>query len=207
MSSPTPDQFILKAEQARNRALRSRTLMKAAAVTGVALAAVFVGQSFFYKPQVPPPPAPVVEKAPIVSGSVSQFSGIDKYSRPFLVHAQDGVQDAQVESLMHLKTVVGSFVRRGGGNVDVIADTADYDTKTKDLKLFGNVHFVEEARYTAVLQSAQVNMEQQKIATNQPVQVKTGDATILADAMETSEDGTVYLRGNVKAHFESEIGG
>ena len=206
MSSPTPEQFSLKAQQARNRALRSRTLMKAAAFTGVALALGFVGQGLFYKAQLPPVPVPVLEKAPIISGGVSQFSGIDKYSRPFLVQAQRGVQDDKVESLMHLKTVAGSFVRRGGGNVEVVADTADYDTKTKDMSLSGHVRFVEQDRYTAELQSAQVNLEQQKIATNQPVQVKTGDATVSADTMETSEDGAVYLRGNVKAHFTSEIG-
>ena len=206
MSSPIPDQFTLKAEQARNRALRSRTLMKMAAVTGVTLAFVFVAESLFYKPQQLREAPPPVEKAAIISGGISQFSGIDKYSHPFSVRAQRGIQDKQVESLMHLETVVGSFVRRGGRTVEVVADTADYDTKTKDLNLSGKVRFVEQGRYTADLQTAKVNLDQQAIATNQPVQVKTGDATVLADTMETSDDGTVYLRGHVKAHFESGFG-
>ena len=206
MSSPTPDHFTLKAEQARNRALRSRTLMKVASVAGVTLAFVFVAESLYYKPQPPREVAASVPKALIISGGASQYSGIDKYTHPFSVQAQHGVQDAQEESLMHLETVVGSFIRRGGGAVEVVADRADYDTKTKDLNLTGKVRFVEHGRYTADLQTAKVNLEQQAIATNQPVQVKTGDATVLADTMETSDDGTVYLRGHVKAHFESGFG-
>lgn len=207
MSSPTPEAFALKAAQARKRAERSRFLMKFAIVAGAALAVVFVGQSLYHKAQQPTEKQMALEKSPIIAGGYSNFSGIDKFSKPFLVRSENGVQDDKVESLMHLKTVTGSFVRRGGGDVQVLADAADYDTKTKDLSVAGHVRFEEPGRYIAYLQSAQVNLEQQKISTKEPVQVKTASATISAESMETSEDGsTVNLRGNVKAHFQSSVG-
>ena len=207
MFSPTPESFALKAAQARKRAERSRFLMKFAIVAGAALAAIFVGQSLYYKARQPADKQAVLEKSPIIAGGYSNFSGIDKFSKPFQVRSENGVQDTKIESLMHLKTVTGSFVRRGGGDVQVLADAADYDTKTKDLSVAGHVRFEEPGRYIAFLQSAQVNLEQQKISTNQPVQVQTAGATISADSMETSEDGsTVNLRGHVKAHFQSAVG-
>ena len=207
MSSPTPEAFALKAAQARKRAERSRSMVKIAAFAAAALAIIFVGQSFYYKKPTPPEMPPTVEKSEIISGGYSNFSGIDKFSKPFLVRSEMGVQDDKVESLMHLRIVTGNFVRRGGGDVQILSDTADYDTKTKDLAVAGNVRFEEPGRYVAHLQTAQVNLEQQKISTKQPVQVQTAGATISADSMETSEDGsTVYMRGNVKAHFQSELG-
>ena len=207
MSSPTPESFALKAAQARKRAERSRFLMKFAMAAGAALAIIFVGQSLYYKSKQPVEKSLALEKSPIIAGGYSKFAGIDKFSKPFLVRSEDGVQDDKTESLMHLKIVTGSFVRRGGGDVQVLADTADYDAKTKDLSVSGHVRFEEPGRYIAHLQDAKVNLEQQKISTNQPVQVQTASATILADSMETSEDGsTVNLRGHVKAHFQAELG-
>ena len=207
MSSPTPEAFAFKAAQARKRAERSRFLMKFAALAGLGLAVFFVGQSVFYKTQGHSEKQTAIEKSPIIAGGYSNFSGIDKFSKPFLVRSEAGVQDEKVESLMHLRIVTGSFVRRGGGDVQVLSDTADYDTKTKDLTVSGNVRFEEPGRYVAHLQTAQVNLELQKISTKEPVQVQTAGATISADSMETSEDGsTVYMRGHVKAHFQSELG-
>ncbi len=206
MSSHTPDSFALKAAQARKRAERSRLMVKFAAGAGVALAAAFVGQSLFRNAKKPPVPEASIEKAPAISGGYSNFAGIDKYNKPFLVRSEHGIQDEKVESLMHLKTVVGSFVRRGGGDVQVVADVAEYDTKSKDLSVSGHVRFEEPGRYVALLSSAKVNLEQQQIATKEPVQVKTSGATIFADSMETSEDGgTVFLNGHVKAHFQSDV--
>ena len=103
---------------------------------------------------------------------------------------------------MHLKKVNGTFVRREGGEVQVVADVADYELKTKDLKVSGNVRFEEPGRYVALLSSAEVNLERQRIVTKEPVQVQTSGATVSADSMETSEDGKlVILRGHVKAQF------
>jgi lipopolysaccharide export system protein LptC len=207
MSSPTPDSFVLRAEQARRRAARSRFLMKAAAAAGAIVVAVFVIQGFILAPKVIAPAPPPLEKPAQVSGSVSSFSGIDLNNKPFSVKAQEGLQDEHDETLMHLKTVVGSFVRREGGEVQVTADKADYEIKTKDLAVTGNVRFEEPGRYVADLSSAQVNLERQKIVTHDPVRVTTPGATVSADSMETSEDGKVVtLRGNVKAQFQTDMG-
>jgi LPS export ABC transporter protein LptC len=205
MSSPTPDNFSLKAEQARRRALRSRRLGYGAALIAVALAGVFVVQGVVHAPVAPPAP-PALEKAQSISGGFSSFSGIDINDKPFSVKAEHGVQDAHDETLMHLKTVIGAFVRRNGGEVQVTADNADYELKTKDLTVSGHVRFEEPGHYVAFLSSAKVNLERQRIVTKEPVQVETSGATVSADSMETSDDGKlVILRGHVKAQFAGSV--
>ena len=205
MSSPTPDSFAQKAQQARKRALRSRRLGYGAALIAAALAVVFIVQGVIHAPPAPPEP-PIPEKAQHIAGGFSSFSGIDINNKPFSVKALQGVQDSRDETLMHLKTVSGAFVRREGGEVQVIADSADYELKTKDLMVAGNVRFEEPGRYVAKLSSATVNLERQRIVTKEPVQVETSGATVSADSMETSEDGKlVILRGHVKAQFAGSV--
>ena len=205
MSSPTPDPFTLKAEQARRRALRSRILGYGASLAALALAGTFVVQGFIHAPVAPTEPAPL-EKAQHISGGLSTFAGIDINAKPFSVTAKEGVQDLKNETLMHLKGVQGNFVRREGGEVQVVADSADYELKTKDLSVVGHVRFEEPGRYVALLSSAEVNLERQRIVTKEPVQVETSGATVSADSMETSEDGRlVILRGHVKARFAASV--
>ena len=207
MSSPTPDVIFQKAEQARRRAARSQLIMRGALFVGLAVLVGFITQSLLKpRPVIPMEEAPN-EKPRIISGGLSSFSGIDQNAQPFSVKAMQGVQDPVNDTLMHLTTVIGAFVRREGGDVQVTADHAEYEIKNKDLKVSGNVRFEEPGRYVAHLKSAEVNLDKQVIVTKEPVQVETAGASVSADSMETSDDGKVVtLRGNVKAHFETDVG-
>jgi lipopolysaccharide export system protein LptC len=207
MSSPTPDVISQKAEQARRRAARSQLIMRGALFVGLAVLGGFITQSLLKPgPVIPVEEAPN-EKPQIISGGLSSFSGIDQNSQPFSVKAMQGVQDPVNDTLMHLTTVIGAFVRREGGDVQVTADHAEYEIKNKDLKVSGNVRFEEPGRYVAYLKSAEVNLDKQVIVTKEPVQVETAGASVSADSMETSDDGKVVtLRGNVKARFVTDVG-
>jgi LPS export ABC transporter protein LptC len=206
MSSPIPERPNDPAQRARNRAKRSQLLARLAIGLGGALVIGFVLQSLFLKPAPKPETAPLVEKAPVISGSASSFSGIDENSKPFQVDAKEGTQDKNNETLMHLKVVTGGFTRKQGGEVKVAADQASYEIRNKDLILSGNVRFEEPGRYVAHLASAQVNLNRQQISTKDPVQVETANARVSADSMETSEDGKIVrLKGHVKASFQTEL--
>ncbi len=206
MSSPIPDQISDPAQRARNRARRSQLLARVAMGLGGALIVGFVFQSVYMKPSAKIEVAAAPEKAPVISGNASSFSGIDENSKPFLVNAQEGIQDKDIETLMHLKIVSGSFTRKDGGEVKVASDQAEYEIRNKDLKLVGNVRFEEPGRYVANLSSAEVNLTRQKISTKDPVQVQTANARVSADSMETSEDGKIVrLKGHVKASFQTDL--
>lgn len=205
MSLPIPDQVSDPAQRARNRARRSQLLARVAMGLGAALVVGFIAQSIYLKPSIKEVAA-IPDKAPVISGSSSSFSGIDENAKPFLVNAKEGVQDKSIETLMHLKTVSGSFTRKNGGEVKVESDQAEYEIRNKDLKLVGNVRFEEPGRYVANLTSAEVNLNRQKISTKDPVQVQTANARVSADSMETSEDGKIVrLKGHVKASFQTDL--
>jgi LPS export ABC transporter protein LptC len=202
MSSPILD----PAKRARDRARRSQLLGRIAMGLGAALILGFVLQSFYLKPVVKPVVVTAPEKAAVISGASSSFSGIDENSKPFQVDALEGTQDKDNQTLMHLKKVSGSFIRKEGGEVKVAADQADYEISSKDLKLVGSVRFEEPGRYIAHLVSAEVNLNKQKISTKDPVQVETANARVSADSMETSEDGKIVrLKGHVKASFATDL--
>ncbi len=211
MSSPIPngaaaERVAEQAKRARQRATRSKVLGWMAVTAALSLIIGFVVQGFWTKPAVIRPAVKEAEKTAVVAGGVSNFSGIDENSKPFQVEAQDGVQDNSIETLMHLKSVTGAFVRKDGGDVKIAADQAEYEIRNKDLKLTGNVRFEEPGKYVAHLQSAQVNLNRQRISTNQPVQVETANARVSADSMETSEDGKIVrLKGHVRARFETDL--
>ena len=206
MSLPIPDQVSDPAQRARNRAKRSQLLARVAMGLGGAVVVGFIAQSIYLKPSPKTEEPAILEKAPVISGSASSFSGIDENSKPFLVNAQEGVQDKSIETLMHLKTVSGSFTRKNGGEVKVQSDQAEYEVRNKDLKLVGNVRFEEPGRYVALLSSAQVNLNRQQISTKDPVQVQTANARVSADSMETSDDGKIVrLKGHVKASFQTDL--
>jgi LPS export ABC transporter protein LptC len=206
MSSPTPEVIATKAEAARRRAARSRLVGRGALLMMLGVMAAFVVQSLFKPQPIKQAEEPPKERPAIISGGLSSFSGIDQNSKPFSVKAMNGVQDPDNETLMHLSSVVGAFVRREGGEVQVTADKAEYEIKSKDLKVSGNVRFEEPGRYVAHLKSAEVNLDKQVIITNEPVQVETTGASVSADSMQTSDDGRVVrLRGNVKAHFQTDV--
>ena len=206
MSSPTPEFILQKAQVARKRAARSRLIVRGAMVIGLAIVVGFVGQSLLKPARLKPVEEAPTDKPQIISGGFSSFAGIDKNSKPFSVKAEKGVQDPTDETLMHLTTVVGAFVRREGGDVEVTADRADYEIKSKDLNVSGNVRFEEPGRYVAHLKSAAVNLDQQVIVTKEPVQVETASASVSADSMETSDDGKIVkLNGNVKARFKTDV--
>jgi len=207
MSSPTPEVISQKAELARRRAARSQLIMRGALFVGLAVLVGFITQSLLKPGPVLPVEEAPSEKPQIISGGLSSFSGIDQNAQPFSVKALQGVQDPVNDTLMHLTTVIGAFVRREGGEVQVTADHAEYEIKNKDLKVSGNVRFEEPGRYVAHLKSAEVNLDKQVIVTKEPVQVETAGASVSADSMETSDDGKVVtLRGNVKAHFVTDVG-
>ena len=84
-----------------------------------------------------------VENPNQITGGPSKISGFDKNNLPFEINAQRGVQDAKVESLVHLQTVDSVFARPNGAKLNITSKGANYETKTKDLDLVGDVVFAE----------------------------------------------------------------
>lgn len=176
----------------------------AAAAAGIGLALLFVFQAGILAP-----PAPEEVKTGVkidnpeqFSGTSSRITGIDKNQRPFVITADSGVQDKAVETLVHLNVVTGTFERPTGDKLDVTAVNGHYDTKSKGLDLDGNVVFKENTRFTANMDKAFINTDDQTMQSRSPVDVDMQGTMIKAGSMQVTEDGNrVLFKGGVKAHF------
>ena len=193
-----------RARKANDRARLQRFLGLGAIAVALVLAGVFVVQT-----SVLAPPSPQEVKADIkiaypeqVSGVNSRIDGLDRNQRPYEIRAKSGVQDKTIETLVHLQNVEGDFERSNGSKLDVVAAGARFDTKTRDLQLEGNVIFSEGQRFVAKMAKASVNMDNQVLASQSPVEVTLQGSVIKADSLQVLDNGNrILFRGGVKARF------
>ncbi len=193
-----------QARKANDRARLQRFLGLGAIALALVLAGVFVVQTSVL---APPSPEEVMADITIaypeqVSGVNSRINGLDLNQRPYEIRAKSGVQDKTIETLVHLQNVEGDFERSNGSKLDVVATGARFDTKTRDLLLEGNVVFSEGQRFVAKMAKASVNMDNQVLASQSPVEVNLQGAVIKADSLRVLDNGNrILFRGGVKARF------
>lgn len=213
MSSRTDDIFASPlrrtARRAQTRAGLTRWLSYVALAVAAGLGLTFAVELGLFKSSVVRTAAPLapVENPNQVTGGPSKISGFDKNNLPFEITAQKGVQDEKVESIVHLQTVDSVFARPNGASLNITSKGAVYETKTKALDLVGDVVFAEGRRFVARMDKAAVNMDDQTLASQSPVDVDIIGGNIKADSLTISANGErILFRGGVKARFVTQKG-
>jgi lipopolysaccharide export system protein LptC len=179
-------------------------LLVLAAALGFGL--TYLVQLGVFSPVVPdqPPQAPVQKPNQIVSGA-SHIGGFDKNNLPYEITAKHGEQDATNADLVHLQDVVSDFARPGGEKLNVTSKLAHYQTKTKALQLEGQVVFSQGSRFTAHMEKADVNMDDQSLTSRSPVDVDIIGGKITAPSLTISANGErILFKGGVKAQFVTQ---
>ena len=190
--------------RANQRALALRVAGVAAVGIAILLSGLFILQTSVLSPPAPKDIKPELEVSnpEQITGKNSLIKGLDRNQRPYEIRALTGQQDKLIATLVHLQTVAGAFQRPSGAMLDVTATSANYDTKSKDLELDGNVQFSEGKRFTALMDKAAVNMDNQTLTSRSPVQVDMQGTKISAQSLTISDNGNrILFRGGVKAHF------
>jgi lipopolysaccharide export system protein LptC len=185
-----------------------------AGVFGIAALAGAIGLLglFVWQAGVLAPPAPqeiktddVVEKPEQITSQNASISGRDKSNRPFQINALSGEQDNTVDSLVHMTTVTSVFERSNGQRLDVTSEQGKFDRKTKALELSGHVVFSEGVRFKAEMAKAEINTEDQSLASKSPVKVDMQGTLIEADSLTVTDSGTrILFKGGVKAKFKKK---
>jgi lipopolysaccharide export system protein LptC len=83
--------------------------------------------------------------------------GIDKLNQRFNLSAEEAVQNGVNSTTMNKLT--GDIYLKDGGWVNILADTGDYDTSTKMLKMNGNVQIYSDNGYELHADRAEVNLD------------------------------------------------
>lgn len=192
------------ARRANTRAGLTRWLSYVMLAAAGGLALTFASELGLFENFSKTPAAPLapVENPDQITGGPSRISGFDKNKRPFEITAQKGVQDATVDTLVHLQQVRSSFNRPDGSKLHITSKTAAYETEVKTLDLEGDVLFDQGDRFKARMAKAAVDMQDQSMVSKAPVVVNIIGGTITADSLAITSNGDrIIFRGGVKSHF------
>jgi LPS export ABC transporter protein LptC len=190
---------------AATRARLAPLLSIAAGAIGLGFMLLFMFQSGFFSALLPTSKkAPVVVERPEqITGEQSRIVGFDKNQLPYEITAVTGYQDKTNSDLAHLQTVVGKFKKKTGETIEMLSNTALYDSKSRQLDMQGNVTIRRQGDYTATMDNARVDVETKDLVSNVPVVVETATGTVYANGMKISNDGkTIVFLNGVKARFE-----
>jgi lipopolysaccharide export system protein LptC len=173
---------------------------------GLALVGVFAWQLGLFKREraIEISVAPV-ERPKQLSTTESQLSGFDKGNKPYRVTATKGYEDATTKSLVHMENVVSTFERPSGTTIDMTSNNALYDRKSKDMNMTGAVVLKDGDKFSAKMDAAVVNIDQQTVVSKSPVAAVLPSGTVTADSMTVTGNGErVIFKGGVKANFVTE---
>lgn len=146
-----------------------------------------------------------VEKPDQITAANASIAGRDKNNLPYEIKARSGEQDKVVEHVVLMQSVESRFERATGSSINIASDTGRYDRKSKDLVLTGNVLIREGTRFSAHMDKASINTDDQTLVSQSPVKVDMQGGMIEAESLTVSGNGTrILFKGGVKARFTSK---
>jgi lipopolysaccharide export system protein LptC len=140
-----------------------------------------------------------------VTVSQSRFTGFDKQQQPFTVTARNASQEEGDKNRVQLEEVEAHLKRKGGANVAIRSQTAQYDSQSRTIELQGNVTIVSEDGFMAKMEKAHVNIAEHRLRTDVPVEVVSSTGVIRSNGMEIMDDGArILFLNRVRATFGAE---
>ena len=127
----------------------------------------------------------------------------DESNRAFFVDADKAVQ-AGSRDLWHLENIRGRMAPLDGRGYKLTSDTGKLDAANKLLDLKGRVRVTSDEGYTFDARSAHVDMNNNRVTSEEPVRAHGGATTVESDRFEMWDKGTrVRFEGRVRFVSES----
>jgi lipopolysaccharide export system protein LptC len=118
-----------------------------------------------------------------------KLAGFRKDGRPYLVNAQEAIQDVLHPTLVDLRAIDAEIGMAGNGVAHIIADKGHYDTANERMDVEGNV-LVKSDQYDARLRSGSMDFKSGVYVSKEPVTVIIRDgSTVTADTMSAIDNG------------------
>ena len=168
---------------------------------------MFVWQAGVLAPRAPQQASTTepVQKPEQITATNAAIAGRDKNNLAYEIKAQSGEQDKAIEHVIHMQSIESRFERASGSSINIASDTGRYDRKTKDLQLTGNVLISEGTRFSAQMDKASINTNDQTLMSQSPVKVDMQGGMIEAKSLTVSGNGThILFKGGVKARFNAK---
>ncbi len=128
-----------------------------------------------------------------------KLAGFRKDGRPYLVTAQEAVQDALHPTLVELHGIAADITLAENGLAHMTAKSGLYDSAQEHMDVSNDVQ-VRSPQYKAWLKSASIDFKSGLYVSNEPVTVLTSTGTTLSgDAMSAIDNGKeLVIEGHVK---------
>ena len=128
-----------------------------------------------------------------------KLAGFRKDGRPYLVIAQEAVQDALHPTLVELHGITADITMAESGLAHMTAKSGLYDSANEHMDVSDDVQ-VKSQQYNAWLRSASIDFKSGLYVSKEPVTVLTSTGTTLSgDAMSAIDNGKeLVIEGHVK---------
>ncbi len=135
----------------------------------------------------------------------ARFTSIDNKGRPFIVEADDVIQQDPNSMTAELNAPKGTLELNETDRLNVRANHGDYDHNAQTLDLSGDVVINQNDDVTFETSELDVDIKNNKASNNVPVHAVTKDGhTLDASAVDmTTDGGTIIFKGPAKLTVKS----
>jgi len=129
----------------------------------------------------------------------ARYVGTDANNRPFLVTADEALQDPGKPDLVDLVALQADMTLDNGVWMSVVASSGQYDRAQQTLQLAGPVNIFSDAGYEIHTESARIDLQNNIAESDQPVRGHGPFGTLSADSFRVIDQGQRLLfRKNVR---------
>jgi lipopolysaccharide export system protein LptC len=127
-----------------------------------------------------------------------KLAGFRRDGRPYLVTAQEAVQDALHPTLVELHGIAADIATAGDGMAHMTAKSGVYDSTKEHMDVSDDVE-VKNPQYSAWLKSASIDFQSGHYVSHEPVTILiNGGTTLSGDAMTAEDNGKeLVIEGHV----------
>jgi lipopolysaccharide export system protein LptC len=131
-----------------------------------------------------------------------RLSGFRKDGKPYLVNAQEAIQDALHPTLVELRRLDAEIGLADGGQAHMTADVGFYDSTKGHMDVKDNVR-LKSPQYDVMLKSASIDFNGGQYSSKEPVTIVMSSGTTMAgDAISASNGGKeLIIEGHVKTRI------
>ena len=192
-SATEKDSHVFRAAERHSRRVRfMKFALPAVAVIG---AAVFSWFTFFSTTNIPS--NITLDSAGIQDGKLvmtnPKLDGFTKDKLPYKMSAERALQDVGNSSLITLENISAEIPVGQDLRAQVNAKGGLYDNANRQLKLDNNITLTTSDGMKAQLKSADINIQENSMSTDQPVKIENSSASIVADSMKITQSGKVMV--------------
>jgi lipopolysaccharide export system protein LptC len=131
-----------------------------------------------------------------------KLAGFRKDGRPFLVNAQEAVQDALHPTVVELHRIDADIALSQDGVAHLTANVGYYDSTKEHMDVSDNVR-VKSPQYDVWLKSASIDFNRGHYASKEPVTIVTSTGTTMAgDAISADDNGKELM---IEGHVTTNI--